>query len=85
MKIYVVSGLGADFKVLEKLKFPENHEVVFIDWIIPQKEESFADYVKRMAEKIDDSEPFYLLGYSFGGIIVQELNLLKPAEKFVIL
>ncbi|MDF2933395.1 MAG: alpha/beta hydrolase [Chryseobacterium sp.] len=85
MKIYVVSGLGADFKVLEKLKFPEHHEIVFIDWMIPQKDESFVEYVKRMAEKIDDSDPFYLLGYSFGGIIVQELNLLKPAKKVVIL
>lgn len=85
MKIYVVSGLGADFKVLEKLKFPEQHEVVFIDWIIPQKDESFAEYVKRMAEKIDDSEPFCLLGYSFGGIMVQEINRLKPAVKVVIL
>jgi pimeloyl-ACP methyl ester carboxylesterase len=85
MKIYVVSGLGADFKVLEKLKFPEQHEVVFIDWMIPNLNESFADYVGRMAEKIDISEPFYLLGYSFGGIMVQELNALKPAEKVVIM
>lgn len=85
MKIYVVSGLGADFKVLEKLKFPEHHEIMFLDWIIPEKNENFADYVKKMADKVDSSEPFYLLGYSFGGIIVQEINLLKPAEKVVIL
>ena len=85
MKIYVVSGLGADFKVLEKLKFPEHHEIVFLDWIIPEKNENFADYVKKMADKVDSSEPFYLLGYSFGGIMVQEINLLKPAEKVVIM
>ncbi|UMQ41857.1 alpha/beta hydrolase [Chryseobacterium sp. Y16C] len=85
MKIYIVSGLGADFKVLEKLEFPKQHEIVFIDWLIPEKNESFAAYIKRMAEKIDDSQPFYLLGYSFGGIMVQEINKLKPAEKVVIL
>ncbi len=85
MKIYVISGLGADFKVLEKLKFPENLEVVFIDWLIPEKDESFSHYVDRMAEKIDVSEPFYLLGYSFGGILVQEIDKIKPAEKVVIL
>lgn len=85
MKIYVISGLGADFKVLEKLKFPENLEVVFIDWLIPEKDESFSHYVERMAEKIDVSEPFYLLGYSFGGILVQEIDKIKPAEKVVIL
>ncbi|WP_294298072.1 alpha/beta hydrolase [uncultured Chryseobacterium sp.] len=85
MKIYVVSGLGADFKVLEKIQFPERHEVVFIDWLIPHRHEEFSDYVKRMAEKIDESEPFYLVGYSFGGLMVQEIDKLKPAKKVVIL
>lgn len=85
MKLYVISGLGADFKVLEKLTFPQKFEVVFLDWLIPEKEETFEAYIKRMAEKIDVSEPFCLLGYSFGGIMVQEIDKLKPAEKVVIL
>lgn len=85
MKIYVVSGLGADFKVLERLQFPKDLEVVFIDWLIPENNESFSSYVERMAGKIDVSEPFYLLGYSFGGIMVQEINKTKPAQKVVIL
>ncbi|KQT15072.1 hypothetical protein ASG31_15845 [Chryseobacterium sp. Leaf404] len=85
MKIYVISGLGADYKVLERLVFPEQHQVIAIDWIVPVRDEKFANYVKRMAEKVDDSEPFYLLGYSFGGIMVQEINRLKPAVKTVIL
>lgn len=85
MKIYVVSGLGADFKVLEKIRFPGHHEIVFIDWLIPQLNEDFSQYVIRMAEKINQEEPFYLLGYSFGGIMVQEINKLKPAQKVVIM
>jgi hypothetical protein len=85
MKIYVVSGLGADFKVLERLEFPKNHEIVFIDWLIPQQNEDFPKYVERMAEKIDATQPFCLLGYSFGGIMVQEIDKIKPAQKVVIL
>lgn len=85
MKLYVVSGLGADFKVLEKITFPQNLEVVFLDWIMPEKNEGFHHYVKRMADRIDDSEPFSLLGYSFGGIIVQEIDKIKAAEKVVIM
>lgn len=85
MKIYVISGLGADSKVLERLEFPPEHEAVFLDWLIPEQHEQLADYVKRMAEKIDAAEDFYLLGYSFGGFIVQEIHLLKPAKKTVIL
>lgn len=85
MKIYIVSGLGADFKVLERLQFPKHCELIFIDWLIPEKNEPFHHYVERMAAKVDASEPFCLLGYSFGGIMVQEINRLKPAEKVVIL
>lgn len=85
MKIYVVSGLGADFKVLEKIRFSDHHEIVFIDWLIPRPNEEFSDYVLRMSEKVNVEEPFYLLGYSFGGIMVQEINKLKPAQKVVIM
>ena len=85
MKLYVVSGLGADFTVLEKIVFPQNMEVVFLDWMIPSLNENFHHYVKRMADKIDDKEPFSLLGYSFGGIVVQEIDRIKTAQKVVIL
>ena len=85
MKLYVISGLGADFKVLEKITFPEELEVVFLDWLMPEIKEDFYEYVQRMADRIDDSEPFALLGYSFGGIIVQEIDKIKPAAKVVIM
>ena len=85
MKLYVVSGLGADFSVLEKLVFNPNIEVVFLEWLLPEPGETFPHYVRRMAERVDDSQLFYLLGYSFGGIIVQEIHKIKRAEKVVIL
>ena len=85
MKLYTISGLGADEKVLEKLTFNQNIEVVHIPWLIPNLDENFQEYIVRMSEPIDDSEDFYLLGYSFGGIIAQEIHKLKPAKKIVIL
>lgn len=85
MKIYIISGLGADYKVLKKLKFPEHLEVVVIDWLIPKKDEAFQNFVERMAAVINTEESFHLLGYSFGGILVQEIHKIKPAEKVVIL
>ena len=54
---------------------------VFIDWLIPEAEETFEHFVRRMAEPVDVSEKFSLLGYSFGGILVQEIHKLKPAEQ----
>lgn len=85
MKLYIISGLGADEKVLENLQFPENIEKVFLNWLQPEHNEDFHHYVEKMAARIDDSKPFCLLGYSFGGMVVQEIHKLKPAEKIVIL
>ena len=85
MKLYTISGLGADEKVLEKLTFNQNIEVVHIPWLIPNIDEDFYEYIMRMSASIDVSEEFYLLGYSFGGIVVQEIHKLKPAKKIVIL
>lgn len=85
MKIYVISGLGADFTVLEKLKFPKDYDVEFLNWLIPEENETFLHYVERMADRVDASQPFCLLGYSFGGIMVQEIHRIKPAEKVIIL
>ena len=86
MKLYVISGLGADKKVFENINFPEKFsEIIFIEWLMPDVNESFENYVQRMSEPINKDEKFCLLGYSFGGIMVQEINKLKPAEKIVIL
>lgn len=85
MKLYVISGLGADFKVLERLRFPDNVEVEFLPWLEPKVTEPFADYVERMAERIDFTSDYMLLGYSFGGIIVQEIHKRHKAKKVVIL
>ena len=73
MKLYIISGLGADRSVFEHINFPSEMELHFIDWLVPEQNEEFDHYVNRMAESINPDEDFCLLGYSFGGIIVQEI------------
>lgn len=86
MKLYIVSGLGTDQKVFEKLKFPQKFsEIVYLDWLTPQTEEPLSAYALRMSQGILSTEPFCLLGYSFGGVVVQEIHKIKPAQKVVIL
>lgn len=74
MKIYRISGLGANDKAYKWMKLPEGFEVVYLPWLTPEPKESLAHYAERMAENIDTSEDFVLMGLSFGGIIVQEMN-----------
>lgn len=85
MKLYIVSGLGADHSVFEKIKFPKHLEVIFLNWLMPLQDETLQNYVDRMIKNINTNEPFYLLGYSLGGIIVQEIHKKIPAKKVIIM
>jgi len=69
--IYLISGLGADERAFAKLDF-KNHNVIFIPWISPIKNEAIEDYARRMAEKISIPNPI-IIGLSFGGMIAVEI------------
>uniref|UniRef100_UPI0039A69187 alpha/beta hydrolase n=1 Tax=Ornithobacterium rhinotracheale TaxID=28251 RepID=UPI0039A69187 len=85
MKLYCISGLGANQKAFKFLKFPDGIEPVFIEWLIPERGETLAHYTQRMAKNIDTSEGFALLGLSFGGIIVQEMNRFLSPKKTILI
>jgi len=84
-RVYLISGLGADRRAFRKLRFPVDLELVHLDWIPALKGESLQNYAMRLAEKIDTSNPFYLVGLSFGGMLATEISKqLKPIHTFLI-
>lgn len=77
MKIYGISGLGADQRVFDRLEL--NHDFIPIDWITPKVDETLSNYSKRLSEFINPKEEFIILGVSFGGLVAIEITkLLKP-------
>ncbi|MBC7867969.1 MAG: alpha/beta hydrolase [Gloeobacteraceae cyanobacterium ES-bin-316] len=79
MKAYFISGLAADCRVFKYIQLPPGYETVFLDWISPLKNESLQAYSFRMAESIDTSQPFVLVGLSMGGMIATEIaNKYQP-------
>lgn len=83
MKIYAISGLGADKRVFQFLKL--KHEFIPIDWIDPLKNESIAEYAKRFSSVIDTSEKFCVLGVSFGGLIAVEISKFLNPELTILI
>jgi hypothetical protein len=72
LKLYCISGLGADKRVFNYLKL--NAETIALDWIKPNANEDIEDYSKRLSASIDTNEPFGILGVSFGGLIATEIS-----------
>lgn len=84
MKIFGISGLGADKRVFKYLTL--EHELIPVEWIKVKTKETIIEYSKRLIEEfeIGNNEEFGILGVSFGGLIATEISkLTKP--KFTIL
>jgi len=71
--VYTLAGLGADQRMLDRLKFPEGFLRQPLPWLPPNPRESIADYAARLAELVTDPSPV-LLGVSFGGVVALELS-----------
>ncbi|ALO26704.1 alpha/beta hydrolase [Leptospira borgpetersenii] len=82
--IYLISGLGADERVFDKIDF-KTERPKYISWIDPKKEERLADYSKRLIAQIDSSQGIILIGVSFGGIIAAEIAKHIQTEQIIII
>ena len=72
MKLYAISGLGADQRVFQYLNL--NYELIPVEWIPPKRQETLPAYACRLAQAIHTDEPFGILGVSFGGLVATEIS-----------
>ena len=82
-EIYLFSGLGADYRVFEKLDF-SSFNITYINWIIPEKAESIVSYAYRISNQIKTENPI-LIGLSFGGLVAIEVSKHIKTEKIILL
>jgi len=81
VKIFLVSGLGADKRTFNFLQLESAVQVTYVDWIKPLQREKIQSYCTRLIEKYKIDTNSILIGLSFGGLISIEIskqvNLLK--------
>jgi pimeloyl-ACP methyl ester carboxylesterase len=83
--VYLISGLGADRTVFRNLTFSKEVNIHYLDWIPPKAKESLPSYALRLAEGIDTSRTFSLIGLSFGGMLATEMaSVLEPKRTILI-
>ncbi len=81
--IYFISGLGADERIFQWLRY-DGFRPVHIHWVRPEKKESIESYAGRLSTQITDKDPI-IVGLSFGGMIAVELAKQIKTEKVVLL
>lgn len=83
--VYFISGMCYNCSVFDKLKLPKGFKKKYIEWHIPCQDETLEQYSRAMASAIDTTKPFVLVGYSFGAVIMQEMNkFLNPVKCIII-
>lgn len=82
--VYLMPGMAANPTIFEHIKLPEDqYQIYWLEWKIPEKNESISSYAKRICQDIKHDNPV-LIGVSFGGILVQEISKLINTKKVII-
>ncbi|AXO79792.1 alpha/beta hydrolase [Olleya aquimaris] len=82
--VYLMPGMAANPTIFEHIKLPEHqYQIHWLEWKIPEKNESISSYAKRICQDIKHDNPV-LIGVSFGGILVQEISKLINTKKVII-
>lgn len=71
MKIYFISGLGADRRVFSLLDL-SFCQPVFLDWINPEPSDTLTSYSARLRKLIPEENPI-VVGLSLGGMLAAEM------------
>ncbi len=79
--IYVISGLGADRNVFQKIQL-EKYNLVYIHWVAVSKSESMNTYAKHLLPQIKEENPL-IMGVSLGGMLALEIAKLIPVKKVI--
>lgn len=85
MKAYFISGLAADERVFNHIRLPSEIDMSPLRWIPHKRNEKLKEYAFRMAEAIDASQPFLLVGLSMGGMIAVEIAKIVPPVQLILI
>lgn len=85
MNVYLISGLGADRRAFAYLKLDPSLNLIPIEWIDALPNETLEAYALRLAQKIDTTQPFCLIGLSLGGIMASEISTVLKPQKTILL
>ena len=80
----MMPGLAASPFIFEYIELPKDQfKIHWLEWLIPEQQETIEHYAQRMVTLIKESH-VVLLGVSFGGILVQEMSRFLKVRKLIV-
>ena len=84
-KVYLVPGQGANSRQFDRLKIHDQFEVLYIEYFTPEKGWKMHEFAKALAQQIDTSSRFVIIGVSLGGMLAVEMSEFLNPEKVIII
>ncbi len=85
IKVYLIPGQGSDTRIYKNISFNEDIDTVHIKYPMPLQDETMHQYAERIAEQIDTTEQFSIIGVSLGGMIACELTDILHPQKIILI
>lgn len=83
--VYCLPGQGSDKRIFDRLKLPPSYRAEVIEYGTPAENQTMASFAKEIANQIDTSRPYILLGHSLGGMLCVEMSeILSPVMTIII-
>ena len=84
VNVYFISGLGADKSAFSRIQLKDVN-IHHVLWVKNNSTDNLTSYCQKLLSQFNTSEPFIIVGLSFGGIIAQELNKYASVKKTIII
>jgi pimeloyl-ACP methyl ester carboxylesterase len=85
LNVYLFPGQGSDYRIFDSLQLEKRYILHYMHYAEPNKKETLSNYSNAFSSKIDTTNPFILIGVSFGGMICAELTQkLNPTKTIII-
>lgn len=78
MKVFFISGIGADARLFTYIQLPPGFDMVPVPWITALPGESLETYAIRLFQPYTTTDPFVLAGLSLGGMVATEIAKKYP-------
>jgi pimeloyl-ACP methyl ester carboxylesterase len=85
IKVYLISGLGADSRLFKNVVLPAGYEVVLVDWLIPNSTDTLTTYSQNIIHEYSINENSIVIGVSLGGMISVEIAKQVKLDKVILI
>ena len=83
-KLFLIPGLGADYRIFKHLDFV-GYDVVPIIWITPEQTDTLTTYAQKLIDHYHITDQCIVVGNSLGGMIAMEIAKIIPVKKTILI